>query len=110
MSIEDSSVVDGMGTEVATGTTVLTISDHLDWTDEKRHLQAIQEKLNAYLDFVDSGQLFERRPEARETSIRIDIIAQHAAPETVGWFFERAEQAAASNNVGLVYKQLPTGY
>jgi hypothetical protein len=34
------------------------------WSDEWQHLLALQAKLNAYFDFVQSGQIFEVRPEA----------------------------------------------
>ena len=37
MSIEQTDVVDFIGTDKATGLVILTISDHLDWSDEHEH-------------------------------------------------------------------------
>jgi len=43
----------------------LTISDHLPWDeDEGEHLQLLQDKLNAYLRFIESGELIETCPSA----------------------------------------------
>jgi hypothetical protein len=63
MSVEQRMVVDAIGTTLS-GRCQLTIFDHLPWDDPK-HLQMLQDKINDYLDFIQSGQLFESRPDAR---------------------------------------------
>lgn len=40
------------------------ISDHLDWDDELEHIHALQEKINAYLRFVESGEILGKYPQA----------------------------------------------
>jgi hypothetical protein len=63
MSIEKTDVVDAIGIEKGTGDVVLTIADSLDWeSSETEHLQMLQEKLNAYLRFIESGELLESYP------------------------------------------------
>ena len=52
MSIEDTEVVDAIGVESLSGKLVMTIADHLDWTDERAHLRALEGKLNAYLHAI----------------------------------------------------------
>ncbi len=75
MAIEKSNIVDAVGIEKTTGDVVLTIADYLDWeTSEAQHLELLQEKLNAYLRFIESGELLEsgalRRGQARRMQYR----------------------------------------
>lgn len=60
MSVEQSEIVDHLGIERESGHVGLVIIDDLDWTDELSHLQMLQDKLNAYLAFIESGEVFER--------------------------------------------------
>ena len=110
MAIDNATVIDAIGEEKMTGDLVLTISDHLDWNNERDHLQALQDKINAYFDFIQSGQIYEERPEARERAIRIDVIAQFPAPASVASFFHAIEKVAVQNGAAFTYKQLPSGY
>ena len=110
MSIENPSVIDGIGTDAVSGTTVLTVSDHLDWAEENSHLSALQSKVNAYLDFVSSGQIYEIRPEARGSQIRIDVIARIPPPASVNWFFDKVHEITLASGIGFTYKQIPDGY
>jgi hypothetical protein len=80
MSVEQKDVIDVIGRDKATGEIVLTISDHLDWSATLDHLYVLQEKLNAYLEFVVSGQLLEGYPEAKEKKIRIQVLFFVAPP------------------------------
>lgn len=52
MSVEQFDVVDVK----ESGHVVLTISDHLDWSNSEEHQTILQAKLNKYLAFVESGQ------------------------------------------------------
>ena len=36
------------------------VIDDTDWSDEDDHLLALQEKLNAYAAFIESGEVFEQ--------------------------------------------------
>jgi L-ascorbate metabolism protein UlaG (beta-lactamase superfamily) len=76
MSIEQPDVVDAVGIEKKTGDVVLTISDHLDWIDEQEHLRALQEKVDTYLRFVKSGELFEKYPETAGRKVVLDIVGR----------------------------------
>jgi hypothetical protein len=107
MTVENSSVIDGMGSDPATGRVTLMISDHLDWEDEKAHLYVLQQKLNSYLDFVQSGQVYETHPEGRQAGVRIQVFAKYLAPPSAGWFFQRATEVAQVNGVEFEYGELP---
>jgi hypothetical protein len=83
MSIEDTQTVDAIGTE-SDGTIVLTISDHLEWNDE--HLYLLQEKINSYLSFVESGEIYEVYAAAKDGEIKINVVCKYQ-PTTEGTSF-----------------------
>jgi hypothetical protein len=74
--------VDWLGIEKTTGHISLTVVDDLDWADEENHLLLLQEKLNTYLAFIESGEVFERLVEEvgrrvpETTPIKITILAK----------------------------------
>lgn len=73
MSIEDADVVDFISVG-ASGAAELTISDHLDWEDTERHIELLQYKIYRYLDFIESGELYQSNPAAAgETGIGCDV-------------------------------------
>jgi hypothetical protein len=53
MSVEQTNVVDILGIDRETGHVVLTVSDHLDWSDSAGHQAILQKKLNTNLAFVE---------------------------------------------------------
>jgi hypothetical protein len=63
MSVEDLDKVDlvSLGPD---GRWFLTISDQLDWAESVSHQYKLQKKLNAYMKFIESGQMVESYPEA----------------------------------------------
>lgn len=62
MSIEDQGSVDAIGIDQE-GVVVRTLSDHLEWDDG--HLFLLQEKINTYLAFLESGEVFETYPDSK---------------------------------------------
>jgi len=76
MSIEQTDVVDIISTDAVTGHVVLTISDHLDWSDSSAHQLLLQTKLNRYLAFVESGEIFESYPAAKGRPIKFKVVFQ----------------------------------
>jgi hypothetical protein len=83
MSVEQADVIDFVTTEKESGDVRLIISDHLPWEgNEREHMFLLQEKLNAYLGFIEGGQIFEAHPDYRGRGIVIDIVAKY--PPTAG--------------------------
>jgi hypothetical protein len=87
MSIEDTKVVDFISTEQDGQSVVLSISDHLEWGEDE-HLLLLQEKLNTYLAFIESGAIFESYPDAEGKKIKINVICQYQ-PDINGLKFIR---------------------
>jgi hypothetical protein len=99
MSIEQADVVDIMGIQGAS--VILTISDHLDWDDEAGHALALQEKINTYLRFIESGEILEVYPQAAG-KVPVICVAMRVPPSSGGTqFFDLVRPILASAGVEL---------
>ena len=56
---------------------MLTISDHLPWDDKNEHLLVLQNKINAYLSFIEGGQIQDEYPSAKNKQIIINILMKY---------------------------------
>jgi len=86
------------------GHAILVIADHLDWKefDEGDHLELLQEKINTYLAFVDSGQLLQERPEWKGLPVVIQVDAKYEPSPTALEFYRAAGKVVAQADVALV--------
>jgi hypothetical protein len=98
MSIEDTELVDAIGVD-PTGKLVMTIADNLDWTDERAHLLALQNKLNVYLHAIQNGDLVNSYPDASGRSVVIEVVSEVAMPELGRRFLEHV--AAEAKKIGV---------
>ena len=92
MTVAQIHVVDFVGIDPS-GRAVLTISDHLSWDDIKSHLFTLQEKLNAYLRFIESGEMTEKQPDLAGRAILIAVVLKFPIPNKADWFFVKTSAA-----------------
>jgi hypothetical protein len=104
VSLDNPEVVDTVGTERDSGTIVLTIFDAWDWEDQRRHLLALQAKLNTYFAFVESGQIYESYPTAAGKALRIDVISRYPVPDVALAFLEKAAAVASQLNITVTHR------
>ena len=104
MSLDNVETVDAVGTEKGTNTVVLSIMDSWDWEDQRRHLAALENKLNAYFGFVESGQIYEAYPEATGKSLRIDIVSRYPMPAAGHGFLAKASNVASKLNLTITQR------
>lgn len=105
MSVEEHGTVDVL-TVARDGEVLLTISDHLGWNAVGEHLFHLQEKINAYLSFVETGEIYTKCPQARSGQIVIDVVLKHAIPWEALWFFERASAVIEPSGIQLRHRVL----
>lgn len=74
MSIEDQNSVDAIGVDES-GIVILTISDHLEWDND--HLFLLQEKINVYLAFLESGEVYEAYPDSKGKEFKINVVCKY---------------------------------
>ena len=72
MSVDHPGIIDFLSTKNDGACCVVHIADHLEWNSHA-HVLALQEKLNNYLAFIESGEIYAARPEAREQDIEISV-------------------------------------
>ncbi|HEV8239885.1 MAG TPA: DUF6572 domain-containing protein [Thermoanaerobaculia bacterium] len=112
MTVQQTGIVDWMGLERNTGHVILTIVDDLDWSDEQAHLLALQEKLNTYLSFAESGEVFQRltqqvgRVVAPDTPIKMSVLTKYPLPLRAREFFQHATRVFREAGFELTSKVL----
>src|SRR5512142_1229211 len=92
MSIEQTNIVDFVSTSSDDAEVHLTISDHLPWDDKNEHLLLLQSKLNAYLRFIESGEIFKSYPKAKGRTIVISIACLYPPEGDAKVFLERTDK------------------
>ncbi len=73
MTVENANTIDSIGVDKKTGDIVLKIFDHLGWEDEYKHLLILQDKINTYIRFLESGEVYEAYKNARGRKFVISI-------------------------------------
>ena len=104
MSVEQTDKIDFISTE-PDGSVVLTVSDHLEWDRENRHLLILQSKLNAYLAFIESGQISEAYPSAQGKPIVISVRALYPPTPIAREFLSRVERTIRDAGFSFRFSQ-----
>jgi hypothetical protein len=102
VSVEQTDVVDFIGIDRWTGQVTLTISDHLDWSDSVAHQAILQRKLNAYLAFVESGEILESYPNAKDKPVVFSVVFKFPPDEAGRAFLARAREVIESAGFSLL--------
>lgn len=110
MSIEQLDVVDIISTDRETGHVILTISDHLDWSDSVQHQTILQAKFNKYLAFIESGEILERYPDGKNRPVAIKVVFKYK-PDVQGWrFLNKAKKVIESAGFTLRHEIFAESY
>ena len=110
MTVEQPKVIDFVSTNKEGTRVYLTISDHLDWRadDEEHHLLSLQEKINHYLHFAESGQLAKYRPEFEGLPVTIHVRAKYPLRGEGVKFYEAAHKIVADTGLTLEFEHAPS--
>jgi hypothetical protein len=110
MSVEQLNIVDIVSMDNRTGRVILTISDHLDWSDTVGHQVVLQAKFNKYLAFVESGEILTRYPDAKNRAVAIKVVFKYR-PDQEGWrFLARAKEVIESAGLYLEHELFAESY
>lgn len=113
MTVRQTETIDWLGIERDSGHILLTAIDDLDWMDAPMHLAVLQEKLNTYLRFVESGEVFEQLAEKlgntlpRATPVKVRILAKYAPTQQARAFLQYARAAFAKGGLELTHDVIP---
>lgn len=108
MSIESPRTIDAIGTDNVTGVVHLSIFNHLRW--EGATLLLLQEKINCYLGFIESGELVDVYPAANGRQVAIDAFCKFRPTKEAEAFVAKAAAVAGEYGATLTYKHAGSGY
>ena len=104
MSIDQTDVIDSIGIDNLTGTIVLSISDHLEW--DNKHLLLLQEKLNTYVGFIESKEILDTYPDARDRDVLIDVICKYLPDQNAKVFLTNVNHIVKKAGINFSYRVL----
>ena len=105
MSVEQIDKVDFISTSKE-GIIKLTISDHLEWDAKNEHLLILQNKINAYLNFIERGQILEEYPSSANKKIEIEIVLQFPPNEIANIFLNKCKTIINEQNIEFKWRVL----
>ena len=103
MSVVDDNTVDGIALTDDNEGIVLLLSDHLDWDDEYNHLLILQEKLNAYIYFLEEKQYEEIYSNVNIVYGIIDIHFLHKITKNVKKFLKSVQVQLEELGITMQY-------
>jgi hypothetical protein len=106
MSIVQIDVVDAIGIDKVTNFVILSIIDDLDWKDEIYHLTLLQEKINTYLSFLESGEVYESYTLSKDRNFEIKIYLKYKLPQAAVKFLNTARTIILEAGFNLSYEIL----
>lgn len=106
MTVADLDKVDGLGISKNNDKIALMIADHLDWQDEYYHLKLLQDKINAYITFIESKQVYALYPESKEiTEFVFDFRFKERLTDNCKAFLKTVEQQLQPLNIEFEIKE-----
>jgi hypothetical protein len=99
LSIENPLSIDGIATNDDGTMLIMLLSDGADWQDEHRHLIMLQNKINAYAEFVESKQYISSFPNANPESFVFQLHFLHNPPDNANKFLHVAQENLAQLNI-----------
>lgn len=107
MSVTDAKAIDMWGIPKWDNTKIiLGIADHLAWGDKAEqgeHLLVLQEKINNYIAFIESGEIYTEIPGALGKSPVIRIQGKHELPEQGELFIDRVAETLKDVGIGFEF-------
>lgn len=103
MSVVDTDSIDAIGMEKEVKRVFLSIIDSLVWDNDDVHLFTLQEKINTYLYFIESGELLKALPDAAGFDIAIELILKHMPSDQAVTFFDKTSQILLDKGIVFVF-------
>ena len=91
MAVDNASQIDAIANDKENACLVLLITDHLNWDNEFEHLKILQDKINAYVAFIESEQYDEIYPNADFKMAMIEIHFKYDITDSCQKFLQVAQ-------------------
>ncbi len=108
MSVLETELIDFIHEDPGANVVSLTVADHMEWKDqnEEEHLWLLQEKLNTYLRFIESGELNQSFPLAMGKTVHIRIVGKFPLQGRGLQFFDSASRLVENAGFKLSFQLL----
>ena len=103
MSVVETDSIDAIGMEKEAQRVFLSIIDALVWDAEQVHIFTLQEKINTYLYFIESGELDKALPDAKGFDVAIELILKHMPTDQAITFFDKTTQILLDKGIIFVF-------
>lgn len=103
MSVVETDSIDAIGVDKEMKRVFLSIVDSLVWDDENVHLFTLQEKINTYLYFIESGELLKAFPNSKGFDVCIDLVLMHVPSDEAITFFDKTIQILLDKNIVFTF-------
>lgn len=103
MTIERTDAIDAIGLDKVSGKVILKIIDALEWVNEYDHLIILQDKINSYLRFLESGEVYEAYKHSEGKKFIISIAFAFSPTANAIKFLDTAANIIADAGFELEY-------
>ena len=104
MTLRDTNVIDTIRQVPDSGTLVLSLFDDTDWQHAPEHWDLLCEKLDRYLAFLVSGQVFEHWQGDDVDAFVIDVAFLHEPPAHIAAALERSQSFVAGLGFTMLWR------
>ena len=103
MSVLETDIVDYVYLDERTAMPVLVVSDPLTWKppEDEDHLEALREKLNTQIAFVETGQIKGVWPGYAGGLVKVEVMARHTLTRAAREFYGHASGVMQAANMQL---------
>ncbi len=105
MAIDNVNVIDGMGVDPEKKSLRLLLADHLPWEDtnlsEFEHLKLLQNKINAYIAFLEGKQYMERYPDIEVETAVIEIHFKYEISSKCEEFLQAVQEQVGQHGIKI---------
>jgi hypothetical protein len=105
MALDQTDVIDFISGNKDSKEIVLYITDHYEWGEEdERHLLLLQDKINVYLGYIESGEILEKFPYANDKKKVIKVIGKFELTQIAKDFFKKGAEIIRNAGYDLIHE------
>ncbi len=104
MAVDNRKTIDAIGIDRNSGHVILTIFDEKDWTNTYEHLYFIQEKLNSYLSYIESGEVYTSYPKADGKDFEFSIVFKYDLTRDAIEFLDKFQKIVENAGFSLAWE------
>jgi hypothetical protein len=102
--VENPLVIDAVGREPRLDTYVIYMFESRPWEATTERFQQLRNKVNAYVHYVKSGQMFEEYPQIVGKSFHFELQTLHPPDDQTAAFIGELQKKLAPHGVKLIVR------